>query len=306
MGVPVDSAQPKDAAIALANKSNAKCEPSDESEYSSLEDDDDIQGKCSKRWHFYLHSHGVLIIAGDDDSEDDNSLTESEDNFHLDQKLSPIVMNGLLSADKVAQQTAWADCVRGRCPKNAPLTPSLFAHVPPYITFATHEEKGAPMPSAVTKILKWKLTTITPIVIRKVLLNSGFRLLKRKLFNAWLSNVPGITSIFLLQKHRDKRLDGRLGQTHEKSMLSHTAFIPKNESYSGHVSARSQRSHLAQFANTNVSPWQKRVQLYAAHIHFAARSEAIQTPLAALRAEKHQMDHQAASICPWHRHQSRE
>lgn len=36
------------------------------------------------------------------------------------------------------------------------------------------------MPLAIKKALKWKLTTITPIVIRKVLLNSGFRLLKRK------------------------------------------------------------------------------------------------------------------------------
>lgn len=99
----------------------------------------------------------------------------------MDHKLSPKLMNGLLCVDKMAQHTMIADCVVGRSPINAPLTPSLFANVPPYITFVTHEEKGAPMPPAVTKILKWKLTTITPIVIRKVLLNSGFRLLKRKL-----------------------------------------------------------------------------------------------------------------------------
>lgn len=94
----------------------------------------------------------------------------------MDHKTSPKLTNGGL----VAQYTMLADCVIGRCPNNAPLTPSLFANVPPYITFVTHEEKGVPMPPAVTKILKWKLTTITPIVIRKVLLNSGFRLLKRK------------------------------------------------------------------------------------------------------------------------------
>lgn len=73
-----------------------------------------------------------------------------------------------------------ADCIEGRYPNDGPLTPSLFAHVPPYITFVSHEQKSSPMPAAITKILKWKLTTITPIVIRKVLLNSGFRLLKRK------------------------------------------------------------------------------------------------------------------------------
>ena len=61
-----------------------------------------------------------------------------------------------------------------------PLAPSLFPYVPPYLTFATHEEKGPPMPPAIHKVLKWKLTLITPIVVRKVLLNSGFRLLKSK------------------------------------------------------------------------------------------------------------------------------
>lgn len=73
-----------------------------------------------------------------------------------------------------------ADSVEGRAPQSGPISASLFPNVPPYITFVTHEEKGPTMPAAVHKILKWKLTTITPIVIRKVLLNSGFRLLKRK------------------------------------------------------------------------------------------------------------------------------
>lgn len=44
MVVPVDGAQLKEATIATT-KTNAKCEASDESEYSSLEDDDDIQGE---------------------------------------------------------------------------------------------------------------------------------------------------------------------------------------------------------------------------------------------------------------------
>jgi hypothetical protein len=33
-------------------------------------------------------------------------------------------------------------------------------------------------PDAIHKQLKWKLTTITPVVVRTVLSNSGFRLLK--------------------------------------------------------------------------------------------------------------------------------
>lgn len=70
------------------------------------------------------------------------------------------------------------ESVAGRYATSAPLAASLFPHCSPYISFASHSEKGPAMPAAVQKVLKWKLTTITPIVIRKVLLNTGFRLLR--------------------------------------------------------------------------------------------------------------------------------
>lgn len=100
-------------------------------------------------------------------SDSEDGTTNSQITLPLDTKLSdPSIIT--------------TDCVQGRYTSSAPLSASLFPHVPPYITFATHAEKGPPMPAAVTKVLKWKLTTITPIVIRKVLLNSGFRLLRSK------------------------------------------------------------------------------------------------------------------------------
>lgn len=94
-----------------------------------------------------------------------------------------------------------------------------------------------------------------------------------------------------------------MGKTYEKSLFPHIAFVPEDEPYSRHFPNRPQRPHLAQFARTNVTPWQERVQFHAAHLHFAAGFEAIQTTLAPVRAEEHQMDNQAASIGPWHRHQ---
>lgn len=75
------------------------------------------------------------------------------------------------------------ECVVGNYATAAPLAPSLFPNVPPYITFASHTEKGPPMHPLVGKVLKWKLTTITPIVIRKVLINTGFRLLRSELLH---------------------------------------------------------------------------------------------------------------------------
>lgn len=53
MVVPVDGAQLKEATIATT-KTNAKFEASDESEYSSLEDDDDIHGEFGDRRVFSL------------------------------------------------------------------------------------------------------------------------------------------------------------------------------------------------------------------------------------------------------------
>lgn len=76
------------------------------------------------------------------------------------------------------------DCVHGKYTTSAPFSPSLFPNCPPYITFASHVEKGPPMPPIVHKLLKWKLTTITPIIVRRILVNSGFKLLKKT--NDWM------------------------------------------------------------------------------------------------------------------------
>ncbi|XP_068619528.1 tubulin monoglutamylase TTLL4-like isoform X2 [Battus philenor] len=59
------------------------------------------------------------------------------------------------------------------------LRQSLFPRVPPYLKFVGHEEMNpVKIPAPIQKHLKWKLTTITPIVVKKTLTNSGFRLVK--------------------------------------------------------------------------------------------------------------------------------
>lgn len=59
------------------------------------------------------------------------------------------------------------------------LRASLFPRVPPYLKFIGHEESPClKIPLPIQKHLKWKLTTITPIVVKKTLTNSGFRLVK--------------------------------------------------------------------------------------------------------------------------------
>lgn len=113
----------------------------------------------------------------DPTDSDENDLSDTEGSY-LDNK----AIYNSFKANRAELHSSLADSVQGRYPilNGSPLTPSLFPNVPPYITFAAHDAKGPAMPLQIKKALKWKLTAITPIVIRKVLLNSGFRLLKRK------------------------------------------------------------------------------------------------------------------------------
>lgn len=66
-----------------------------------------------------------------------------------------------------------------------PLKRSLFSHVPPSINFVHHNEvPETPLPADLRKNLRWKLSTITPAVVKKVVTNSGFRLM-RKTCSEW-------------------------------------------------------------------------------------------------------------------------
>ncbi|XP_063380365.1 tubulin monoglutamylase TTLL4-like isoform X1 [Cydia fagiglandana] len=59
------------------------------------------------------------------------------------------------------------------------LRQSLFPRVPPYLKFVNYDEATVQrIPAPIQKHLKWKLTSITPIVVKKTLTNSGFRLVK--------------------------------------------------------------------------------------------------------------------------------
>lgn len=120
----------------------------------------------------------------DDDDEDeppmvhgdqlvDDDMTDPEDNYE-----SSLSVSSSERSIAAPAPTINTDCVHGGRVLGAPFAPSLFPFVPPYITFATFEEKGPEIPPIIHKQLKWKLTTITPLLVRKVILNTGFRLMK--------------------------------------------------------------------------------------------------------------------------------
>ncbi|XP_054016012.1 tubulin monoglutamylase TTLL4-like [Hylaeus anthracinus] len=60
-----------------------------------------------------------------------------------------------------------------------PFRRSLFPNVGPYISFQSFDVKGPIVPYEVTRHMKWRLSTITPLIVRRTLVNSGFRLMKK-------------------------------------------------------------------------------------------------------------------------------
>uniref|UniRef100_A0A182QQ02 Tubulin polyglutamylase TTLL4 n=1 Tax=Anopheles farauti TaxID=69004 RepID=A0A182QQ02_9DIPT len=146
------------------------------------DDDDDLDDECNGEDD---DLDDEIAISGDEVLDD--SLTDSEDNYRsylaaAYQKAKSHSGSPSPSLGKQTPVVTSIGSVAGGCAPEGPLAPSLFPFVPPYLTFAAHDEKGPPMPPSIHKVLKWKLTLITPIVVRKVLLNSGFRLLKSKCF----------------------------------------------------------------------------------------------------------------------------
>lgn len=59
-----------------------------------------------------------------------------------------------------------------------PVRPSLFPNVPPYIKFTSHEAEAPVVIPVGKRLFKWKLSTITPVLVRKTLTNSGFSMVR--------------------------------------------------------------------------------------------------------------------------------
>ncbi|XP_073959548.1 uncharacterized protein isoform X3 [Choristoneura fumiferana] len=82
------------------------------------------------------------------------------------------------------------------------LRQSLFPRVPPYLKFVGHDEPPSQrIPLPIQKHLKWKLTTITPIVVKKTLTNSGFRLVKSECDTAECPQEETVEWVGIWGKH---------------------------------------------------------------------------------------------------------
>nr|XP_015838348.1 PREDICTED: tubulin polyglutamylase TTLL4 isoform X2 [Tribolium castaneum] len=116
--------------------------------------------------------------SGSDESEAEEVLNADDES----ESLSEATCNG-------AEPEIIPPQIPGGDASGWPLRPSLFPHIPPYIRFSTHDSDSPIEVPAGRRLFKWKLSTITPVVVRKTLTNSGFALVRSEFSresNQWL------------------------------------------------------------------------------------------------------------------------
>ncbi|XP_063789944.1 tubulin monoglutamylase TTLL4 isoform X2 [Pseudophryne corroboree] len=64
------------------------------------------------------------------------------------------------------------------------LTPSLFPNIPPTVYFGTQDEKVELLPWTQRKLMKWKMSTVTPNIVKQTIARSHFRVTKKN--HDWL------------------------------------------------------------------------------------------------------------------------
>ncbi|XP_032592136.1 tubulin polyglutamylase TTLL4 isoform X2 [Drosophila grimshawi] len=96
------------------------------------------------------------------------------------------------------------------------LSPSLFPNVPPYLNFTSHADKGPPMPAVLHRVLKWKLSPVMPKIVKRVVLNSGFRIIRNTTdwMAVWEKHMksPGFRTIRSHQKYNHMPGSFRIGR----------------------------------------------------------------------------------------------
>ncbi|XP_060857271.1 tubulin monoglutamylase TTLL4-like isoform X3 [Metopolophium dirhodum] len=122
------------------------------------------------------------------------------------------------------------------------LRPSLFSNMPPYIRFSSHNIKSETFPLPLQKLLKWKLSSITPIVVRQTIQNSGFKLVKKSndWIGTWGKHMKSLCFKTLWQQQKLNHFPGtfqigrkdRLWKNLNRLMMKygneHFGFIPKS------------------------------------------------------------------------------
>ncbi|KAJ8024983.1 Tubulin polyglutamylase TTLL4 [Holothuria leucospilota] len=177
--------------------------------YDVEEENEDNEGDFNPLDHERLPGDGASLddfdeddgLDGldDEDYEDDGSDGYSIASGHsyklpIDTAVSPKSINSLsqegtngFTRSILASRTGSSMLhllTSGNDEAHPALSPSLFSNVPPTINFVGDGEKVVPLPWDLRKLLKWRMSTVTPHVVKNCIARSGFRATKKA--NEWI------------------------------------------------------------------------------------------------------------------------
>ncbi|XP_076161745.1 tubulin monoglutamylase TTLL4 [Ptiloglossa arizonensis] len=176
--------------------------------------------------HCEVTSIANSIDGGDIEGQYEDEVEEILPYIDIDQNLLTIDQLSDVTGDK-----------RGKMPFRR----SLFPNVGPYIAFQLFDCKGPIVPYEVTRHLKWRLSTITPLIVRRTLANSGFRLMKKsqEWCGTWGKHMKSVCFKTLKESQKINHFPGtfqigrkdRLWRNLSRMMVKHGkrefGFIPK-------------------------------------------------------------------------------
>ncbi|XP_017025572.1 tubulin polyglutamylase ttll-4 isoform X1 [Drosophila kikkawai] len=148
-------------------KPDGQRSPDDYDRNEDFDDDDDLDNLSN-----FDESDTASVLSDTEDGYRAHAykLTHSTDRFTSPQS-TPSYLSSQSSEDDLKNPDSL-------------LVPSLFPHVPPYLSFSSNTKKGPRVPPELHRVLKWRITNIMPKVVRLILANSGMRMLKKT--NDWM------------------------------------------------------------------------------------------------------------------------
>jgi len=158
-----------------------------------LNDDSNIGNESDSDLDYDDLDDIVVPSDNDDFMDDDGVLDEDDQSVHSTATTvsdssacsnTPSLIGESLESTQRSQEAAkrklaWISQTPNLTDSPA-LRQSLFSHIPPTINFMLHNEMSAhQLHTDLRKHLKWKLSTITPAIVKRCASNSGFRLMRK-------------------------------------------------------------------------------------------------------------------------------
>uniref|UniRef100_A0A1A9ZEW7 Tubulin polyglutamylase TTLL4 n=1 Tax=Glossina pallidipes TaxID=7398 RepID=A0A1A9ZEW7_GLOPL len=124
---------------------------------------------------------GGRVLSGIGDSESSDLSSDSEESYR---SYAYKITHSADCIPSVESFLEFQECGETLDNPETILVPSLFPNVPPYLAFSSDTQKGPEIPPDLYRVLKWRVTSNMPRVVRRILGNSGMRLLKKT--NDWM------------------------------------------------------------------------------------------------------------------------